>query len=165
MKSLLILFLVTQHLIANQKESKLWEVVVKVHPAIIIDGKVSRGKKANLLLISEQGNEHRIVQKFVNVDVDLVNNIWFVNSAFDLVSKHLISDIKDKKRIVLDNVYVRGGSDEKLTIMTVPIDEISGRQHALVLSRRIIGGLDIFVLEAVLTNRQAAELDLGIPNK
>lgn len=138
----------------GEKGRYLWEILIETDPSIIADGVVTRGSKKALILKSEQNGVETIIQKFINVKITDIGKVYFVNRAFEITSGQFIADIKKNKHIVLEDAYVMAGSNEDINLITVPIKEISGKVKPLVITRQLIGGLDIYVIEAVLDNDQ-----------
>lgn len=83
-----------------------------------------------------------------------------MNESFNLASNEIIDQLSKNDVVSLKNVYVRGGSDEKTTITTIAIDEVSGKNQNLIISRRMIGSLDFYVLEGIATDNQIQEFIL-----
>lgn len=131
-----------------------------IHPSIIVQGEIIRGDKKILKIYTEQNDERQLVQKFININIKLRNQILFMNESFNLASNEIIDQLSKNDVVSLKNVYVRGGSDEKTTITTIAIDEVSGKNQNLIISRRMIGSLDFYVLEGIATDNQIQEFIL-----
>jgi hypothetical protein len=146
--------IIVSNINAQEIGAPLWKATAVIHPSIIVQGEIVRGEEKILKVFTEQNGERKLIQKFININIKLQNQILFRNESFNFTSSEIISRLSKNEVVLLKNAYVRGGSDEKTTITTIAIDEISGKKQNLVISRRIIGSLDFYVLEGIATDKQ-----------
>jgi hypothetical protein len=146
--------IIVSNINAQEIGAPLWKATAVIHPSIIVQGEIVRGEEKILKVFTEQNGERKLIQKFININIKLQNQILFRNESFNFTSSEIISRLSKNEVVLLKNAYVRSGSDEKTTITTIAIDEISGKKQNLVISRRIIGSLDFYVLEGIATDKQ-----------
>ena len=158
MKICFALILLVNALAADEVGRKLWEAIVVTEPTVIIFGEVSMGKTDVMVLNSEQSGRKQIVQKYIPVEVKVSNKIIYKNLAFTFMSKNLLDEIEFKGEVDIKNIYLRGGHHDKLALVTVPVKDYIHQKKALVISRKVIGNLDFFILEAILSDDDVAKI-------
>jgi hypothetical protein len=160
MKLFFNFILLVNLLAADEAKNKLWEVIIVTNPAVVIIGEVSIRETAladAMIINSEINGRKKIVQRYIPIEVKVSNKIIYKNSAFDFMSKNLLSEIKFKSEVDIRNIYLRGGSHDELTLITVPVKNYTHQKKALVISREVIGNLDFFILEAILDDEDVAK--------
>lgn len=141
----------------------MWEAMARTLPTIILKGKVFKGDLPPIILRCEQGNEQKIIGKFINVNIEINNNVLFENQAAKYTSANLHSVLNANGVAKIKNAYIRAAPNEKVNLVTISVPEIEGKEKTLVISRLLVSGLDVYILEGVPTEEEVKIFKESIP--
>lgn len=135
----------------------LWKLAFNVQPSAVIRGVISEEGRSSLIIKVESDGTEVIAQRFLGVNVKFVGGVVYSNAAFKLSTPQKDSPAGtrfDKHQ----KVYVTAGTHPDANILSVNLKKIYGKESLLVVSRLMVGTLDILVLERAIDEEALEEL-------